>query len=289
MTTDQATPQASLPRSGGAPARRGRGWASVLVPTIYILFLMIPIYWLIVTSFKENVEIMNTFSLLPEKPTLRNYMVIFTDPSWYSGYINSMIYVVMNTVISIALALPAAYAFSRYRFLGDKHLFFWLLTNRMAPAAVFALPFFQLYSAFGLIDTHIAVALAHCLFNVPLAIWILEGFMSGVPKEIDETAYIDGYSFPRFFIKIFIPMIASGIGVAAFFCFMFSWVELLIARTLTTTDAKPIAAIMTRTVSASGMDWGVLAAAGALTLIPGALVIWFVRNYIAKGFALGRV
>jgi len=200
-----------------------------------------------------------------------------------------MIYVAMNTVISVAVALPAAYAFSRYRFLGDKHLFFWLLTNRMAPPAVFALPFFQLYSAFGLIDTHIAVALAHCLFNVPLAVWILEGFMSGVPKEIDETAYIDGYSFPRFFFKIFMPLIASGIGVAAFFCFMFSWVELLIARTLTVTDAKPISAIMTRTVSASGMDWGVLAAAGALTIIPGAIVIWFVRNYIAKGFALGRV
>ena len=117
--------------------------------------------------------------------------------------------------------------------------------------------------------------------------WILEGFMSGVPKEIDETAYIDGYSFPRFFIRIFIPLIASGIGVAAFFNFMFSWVELLIARTLTTTDAKPIAAIMTRTVSASGMDWGVLAAAGVLTIIPGAIVIYFVRNYIAKGFAWG--
>ncbi|CAN7320296.1 carbohydrate ABC transporter permease [Aminobacter sp. LjRoot7] len=260
-----------------------------VVPTIYIIFLMLPIYWLINMSFKSNQEILGTFSLWPQNPTLRNYGVIFTDPSWYKGYINSIIYVVMNTVISIAVALPAAYAFSRYRFLGDKHLFFWLLTNRMAPPAVFALPFFQLYSAFGLIDTHIAVALAHCLFNVPLAVWILEGFMSGVPKEIDETAYIDGYSFPRFFVKIFVPLIASGIGVAAFFCFMFSWVELLIARTLTTTDAKPIAAIMTRTVSASGMDWGVLAAAGVLTIIPGALVIWFVRNYIAKGFALGRV
>ncbi|MGV1754085.1 MULTISPECIES: carbohydrate ABC transporter permease [Rhizobium/Agrobacterium group] len=262
---------------------------SFLIPTIYILFLLLPIYWLVNMSFKENGEILGAFSLWPQNPTLRNYTVIFTDPAWYNGYINSIIYVAMNTVISVAAALPAAYAFSRYRFLGDKHLFFWLLTNRMAPPAVFALPFFQLYSAFGLIDTHIAVAIAHCLFNVPLAVWILEGFMSGVPKEIDETAYIDGYSFPRFFVKIFMPLIASGIGVAAFFCFMFSWVELLLARTLTTTAAKPIAATMTRTVSASGMDWGVLAAAGVLTIIPGALVIYFVRNYIAKGFALGRV
>ncbi|SES33984.1 carbohydrate ABC transporter membrane protein 2, CUT1 family [Tranquillimonas rosea] len=263
--------------------------SKAVVMTLYLAFLLIPIYWLVNMSLKTNNEILSTFSLWPRNLTFQNYMTIFTDPSWYWGYINSIIYVTMNTVISIVVALPAAYAFSRYTFLGDKHLFFWLLTNRMAPPAVFALPFFQLYSSVGLFDTHIAVALAHTLFNVPLAVWILEGFMRGVPKEIDETAYIDGYSFGRFFVKIFMPLVASGIGVTAFFCFMFSWVELLLSRTLTSVDAKPIAATMTRTVSASGLDWGVLAAAGVLTIIPGALVIYFVRNYIAKGFALGRV
>ena len=279
-TLARAVPQArSLPRIRG----------SAVVMAIYILFLMLPIYWLVNMSLKTNTEITSTFSLWPQNLTLQNYATILTDPAWYNGYINSVIYVTMNVVISVAVALPAAYAFSRYSFLGDKHLFFWLLTNRMAPPAVFALPFFQLYSSVGLFDTHIAVALAHTLFNVPLAVWILEGFMRGVPKEIDETAYIDGYSFPRFFVKIFMPLIASGIGVVAFFAFMFSWVELLLSRTLTATLAKPIAATMTRTVSASGMDWGVLAAAGVLTIVPGALVIWFVRNYIAKGFALGRV
>jgi glycerol transport system permease protein len=271
------------------PAQHYRSRFAWLVPAIYIGLLLLPIYWLLVMSLKTNAEILSGFTLWPRALTLSNYRVIFTDPTWYSGYVNSIIYVVMNTVLAVGVALPAAYAFSRYRFLGDKHLFFWLLTNRMAPPAVFVLPFFQLYSAFGLIDTHVAVALAHCLFNVPLAVWILEGFMSGVPREIDETAYIDGYTFPRFFVRIFLPLIASGVGVTAFFCFMFSWVELLLARTLTTTNAKPIAAVMTRTVSASGLDWGVLAAAGVLTIIPGALVIWFVRNYIAKGFALGRV
>ena len=269
--------------------RRLRPNGSAVVMTLYLLFLMLPIYWLLNMSLKTNAEILGGFSLLPRNPTLANYETILTDPTWYMGYVNSLIYVVMNTAISLAVALPAAYAFSRYRFMGDKHLFFWLLTNRMAPPAVFALPFFQLYSSVGLFDTHIAVALAHCLFNVPLAVWILEGFMRGIPREIDETAYLDGYSFPRFFVRIFMPLIASGIGVAAFFCFMFSWVELLLSRTLTSVDAKSIAATMTRTVSASGLDWGVLAAAGVLTIVPGALVIWFVRNYIAKGFALGRV
>ncbi|MBL1242643.1 MAG: carbohydrate ABC transporter permease [OCS116 cluster bacterium] len=262
---------------------------SAVIMIIYILFLLIPIYWLLNMSLKTNNEILGQFSMWPENLTFANYLVIFTDPSWYWGYFNSIIYVLLNTVISLAVALPAAYAFSRYSFMGDKHLFFWLLTNRMAPPAVFALPFFQLYSSVGLFDTHIAVALAHTLFNVPLAVWILEGFMRGVPKEIDETAYIDGYGFFTFFAKIFTPLISSGIGVVAFFCFMFSWVELLLSRTLTSVDAKSIAATMTRTVSAAGLDWGVLSAAGILTIIPGALVIYFVRNHIAKGFAMGRV
>ena len=260
-----------------------------LVPTLYILFLMLPIYWLVSMSFKTTNEILGAFSLWPQEFTLDNYITIFTDPTWYNGYFNSLTYVGMNTLLSVSVALPAAYAFSRYHFLGDKHLFFWLLTNRMAPPAVFALPFFQLYSAVGLFDTPVAVALAHCLFNIPLAVWILEGFMSGVPKELDETAYVDGYSFWHFFVRIFIPTIAAGIGVVMFFCFMCSWVELLLAKTLTSVLAKPIAATMTRTASTSGYELGLLAAAGTLTIIPGAFVIWFVRNHIAKGFALGRV
>jgi len=255
----------------------------------WLIFLMLPIYWLLMMSLKTNQEILSSFTLWPDNLTIANYVKIFTDPTWYPGYINSTLYVAMNVVISLTVALPAAYAFSRYNFLGDKHLFFWLLTNIMAPPAVFLLPFFELYQSVGLYDTHIAVALAHTLFTVPLAVWILEGFMSGVPKEIDETAYLDGYSWPRFFITIFLPLIRSGVGVTAFFCFMFSWVELLFARTLTSTEAKPIAVTMTRTVSASGLDWGLLATAGVLTLVPGALVIWFVCKHIARGFALGRV
>ena len=260
-----------------------------LIPLFYVIILLIPIYWLIITSFKTNQEILGGFTLFPENFTLDNYITIFIEPTWRAGYINSLTYVILNTIICLLTALPAAYAFSRYNFLGDKHLFFWLLTNRMAPSAIFVLPFFQLYSSIGLIDTHISVALAHTLFNIPIAVWILEGFISSIPKEVDETAYIDGYSFSKFFIKIFLPLIKSGIGVTAFFCFMFSWVELLIARTLTITKAKPITAVLTRTVSGEGVDWGLISAAGVLTILPGALVIYFVRKYIAKGFSLGRL
>ena len=256
---------------------------------IYCVYLALPLYWLLAISVQQNADITGAFSIFPQDPSLKNFMELWMNPVWSRSFVNSLTYVVINTLLSISLALPAAYAFSRYQFLGDRQLFFWLLTNRMAPPAVFLLPFFQLYSAFGLFDTPLAVGLAHCLFTVPMAVWILEGFMSSIPKELDEMAKIDGHSFGFFFLRIFIPANWGGIGVTIFFCFMFSWVELLIARTLTGVEAKPIVVTMTRTISASGIDWGVLAAAGVVTILPGLVLVWFVRNRLIQGFALGRV
>lgn len=256
---------------------------------IYFIALFIPIYWMINTSLKTDNEILKGLTFFPKDLTFKNYMEIFTSSLWRDSFLNSIIYVCMNVVISLVAAIPAGYAFSRWKFRGDHHLFFWLLTNRMAPAAVFMVPFTELYYSLQIYDTHLAVALAHCLFNIPLAIWILEGFMSGIPKEIDETAFIDGYSFPRFFTKIFFPLVAPGVGVAAFFCFTFSWIELILAKALTVTNAKPVVVTLTVGIGAEGVRWGLLAAAGVLTIVPGAIVVYFVRNYMAKGFALGRV
>jgi glycerol transport system permease protein len=288
MATVLQPPREQKDVAEAGEVRRRLPWEPIVF-WLYAATLLLPIIWMFFMSIRPNEDIVGDFSLLPQRITFDNYSTFFGDSNWYGSYLNSVIYTSMNAVMSLIIAIPAAYAFSRFRFAGDKHMFFWLLTNRMAPPAVFLLPFFQIYQSVGLFDTHLGVAIAHMLFNVPLAVWILEGFMSGIPREIDETAAIDGYSLPRFFVQIFLPMIRAGIGVTAFFCFMFSWVELLIARTITSVDAKPIAATMTRTVSAAGIDWGLLAAAGILTIIPGAIVIWFVRNYIAKGFALGRV
>ena len=107
----------------------------VVFLVLYLVFAILPVYWMVNMSFKTNEEILSVFSLWPRAFTWNNYHVIFTDASWYSGYINSMIYVAINTVVSLLVALPAAYAFSRYQFIGDKHVFFWLLTNRMTPPA----------------------------------------------------------------------------------------------------------------------------------------------------------
>ncbi len=263
--------------------------SSRFILCLYALYLLLPLYWLMTMAFSTNADIVGDFSVFPSTPTLANFAEIFSNPVWYEAFGNSLTYVFLNTLISLTAAIPAAYVFSRYRFLGDRQLFFWLLTNRMAPPAVFLLPFFQLYSAIGLFDTPLAVALAHCLFTVPLSVWILEGFFSAVPTELDEMARLDGHSFTYFFWRVFLPINRGAIGVTLFFCFMFSWVELLLARTLSGAEAKPIVVVMTRTVSASGLDWGVLAAAGLLTVLPGVVVVWFVRKDLVKGFALGRV
>lgn len=258
-------------------------------PALYVGFLLVPIYWLFVMSLKTNQEISTGFIPYPQTPTLDNFRIIFDDPAWYLGYLNALIYVSMNVAISVIVAVPAAYAFSRYRFFGDRALFFGFLVFRMTAPAILLVPFVQIFSDLGLIDTHIAVAIAHCFFNVPIAIWILEGFISSIPREVDESARLDGYGLVRYFRKILVPMIAPGIAVTAFFCFMFSWVEVLLANGLTVVDAKPINGIMTRAGSVLAGDMPLLAAAGVLGLIPGVALIVFMRNHLARGFSMGRV
>lgn len=259
------------------------------VPALYVGFLIVPIYWLLIMSLKTTKEIESGFIPYPQAPTLENFEYIFSNPAWYLGYLNALIYVLMNVAISVTVAVPAAYAFSRYRFFGDRILFFSFLTFRMMAPAILLVPFVQIFSELNLIDTHIAVAIAHCFFNVPIAVWILEGFISSIPREMDESARVDGYGLPRYFLKILLPQIAPGIAVTAFFCFMFSWVEALLANGLTVVEAKPINGIMTRVGSVMAGDMPFLAAAGVLGLIPGLALIVFMRNHLARGFSMGRV
>jgi glycerol transport system permease protein len=258
-------------------------------PAIYVTLLMIPVYWLIVMSFKTNKELLSGITLVPQVPTLDNYRLILNDPDWYFGYINATVYALLNVIISVTVAVPAAYAFSRYRFFGDRVLLFGFLAFRMMAPAILLIPFVEIFSRLNMIDTYSAVALAHCFFNVPLAIWILEGFISSIPKEIDEIARVDGYGFPRYFLRILLPQIAPGVAVTAFFCFMFSWIEYLLSNALTVIDIKPIGAIMTRAGGVLSADIALLATASVLGMIPGVILIFFMKNHLARGFSMGRV
>ena len=259
------------------------------VPAVFVLLLMVPVYWMIAISLQRPGDLGGAPALIPERPTLENFLYILTDPDWYRGYLNAVIYVTINVAISVGVALPAAYAFSRYRFRGHGALFFGLLMFRMMVPAILLVPFVQIFSALGMIDTHLAVALAHCFFSVPIAIWILEGFISGVPVEIDESARADGHGTWSFFRRILLPMIAPGVATAAFFCFMFSWVEFLLSNALTTIEAKPFGGIMSRVGSVMSAHIPLLAAAGVLGLVPGTVLAVLLRRHLATGFSLGRV
>lgn len=214
-----------------------------------------------------------------------NYFNVFKSPALSTALINSTLYVLMNVALSLAVALPAAYTFSRTDFPGRGLIFFLLIAFRVTPPVVLSLPVFLLFANVNLINSPFGIALVHCVFNVPIAIWILESFISTVPREFDETAFLDGHSTPHFVLRHLIPIIAPGIGVTAFFCFVFSWVEVVFARVLTVTGGKPI------TVAIDGLfgfntDVGLVMAMTTLSLLPGLVMIYFVRNHIARGFVI---
>jgi glycerol transport system permease protein len=250
--------------------------------TLYMTFLFLPLLSLVSTSFHSTLR----GTAIPKGQfTVLNYIHVFQHPALTASIINSITYVMLNILITIPVAFLAAYAFSRYSFKGDQHLFFGFLTLRMTPPVVMALPAFFIFLKLNLVNTPLAIALAHCVFNVPISIWVLESFMSTIPKELDETAFIDGYSLFQFFTRILIPLMAPGIAVTSFFCFMFSWVEVVFARILTITAGKPISMAISALFTFR-TDIGLVMAMTVLSIIPGAFMIYFVRNHIAKGFMI---
>jgi len=256
--------------------------ARLAVLAAVALFIALPLVQTVMLSFTNTIE---RPGLATGAFTLQNYAEIFRTPALVASIGNSFLYVALNVALCLAAGLPAAYAFSRFRFTGDRHVLFLMLAFRVTPPVVLSLPIFILFANLGLVNTPVGIALVHCVFNLPIAIWILESFISAVPREFDETAFLDGHSLPGFFVKRLIPAIAPGIGVTIFFCFIFSWVEVVFARILTVTAGKPI----TMAISALfgfQTDYGLVMAMTVFSLLPGVAMIWFVRNHIARGFTI---
>lgn len=250
----------------------------------FACLIFLPFYPVVVLSFQSTIE---RPELAAGQWTLINYFQIFIRPDLRDSLINSVSYVLINIALTLPVAFLSAYAFSRYSFMGDKHLFLAFLVFRITPPVVLSMPVFQLFAAFDLINHAVGIALAHCLFNIPITIWILESFLSAIPREVDETAFLDGYSVPRFVVKILLPLMMPGIGVAAFFCFMFSWVEVVFARVLTITNGKPISMAINALFGFT-TDIGLIMAMTMVSLLPGLILIWFVRHHIARGFTVGK-
>lgn len=245
-------------------------------------FILAPLVQAIILSFTATLAVEG---IEPGTLGLMNYANILTAPELQSAILNSLAYVSVNIALCLACGLPAAYALARYSFVGDRHFLLLILIFRVTPPVVLSLPIFIVFARIGLVNSPVGIGLVHCLFNLPVTIWILESFIRAVPREFDETAFLDGHSGTGFFFRHLIPLIAPGIGVAAFFCFVFSWIEVVFARILTVTAGKPI------TVAISAMfgfqtDIGAVMAMTCLSLIPAVILLFLLRNHLAKGFVL---
>lgn len=258
------------------------GFFAISVMVLLAVFVLLPLLQTIILSFT---------STLPHEDVAEgqlsfiNYENLFRSDALTQSMLNSLTYVLLNIALCLIAGLPAAYAFSRYRFVGDRHFLLALLIFRVTPPVALSLPVFILFAQFNLVNSPIGIALVHCLFNIPIAIWVLESFISAIPREFDETARMDGHSLPSFFIKHLIPAIAPGIGVTVFFCFLFSWVEVVFARILTVTAGKPITMAINALFTFQ-TDMGLVTAMTIFSLVPGLLMIALVRNHIARGFAV---
>ena len=254
-----------------------------------IIVILFPIWVIIAASFYPYQVHGREFrleSLIPGNFTSTNYLYLRFDPQFALSIRNSVIVSLSNAIICLLVALPAAYAFTRATFRLERWSFLWIMLCRVAPPGAFIVPLFIIYTSIGLYDTLLGVVIAHSVFNLPLAIWMLTGFMRDIPTTVDEAAFVDGHSMWEFWTNIFLPLMLPAIGVTTFFLWMFSWTEVLLVTAVTQLRAYTMTTqLLLYTSGYTG--FGFVAAAGVISMIPGLILLFFARRFIARGFMLG--
>lgn len=266
-----------------------------LVWIVLTVLTLAPIYWLFVISARTRVELFSNRSLIQTRVFWENYTKPFTR-DMYGDYLqNSLIIATANTILVVLLAVMATYALSRYKIAGSDNIFFWMITNRMAPAFAFMLPIFLLFTfvyrigPYQLFDSHLGMVLAYCLFNLPFAIWLLKGIVDSIPKDLDEAAMVDGASVFGVLFRIIVPLAGPGIATTALLTWIFAWNEYLFASILTSTNARTITTGLAGFVTAVGTEWGEMAAVGVICILPAIIFLAFVQRYIVVGLTFGAV
>ncbi|MEZ4733870.1 MAG: carbohydrate ABC transporter permease [Caldilineaceae bacterium] len=259
------------------------------------LITLIPIYWMFVVSARSRVELFGRPSFLQTTFFAENFTKPLSNPTFQSYLFNSVVVATLNALLVTFLALTATYALSRWRLSGSDNVFFWTITNRMAPPAAFMLPLFLLFTRvfklgdWSLFDTRIGLILLYCVFNLPFAIWLMKGIMDGLPIELDEAAVVDGAGLWTVLFRIITPLAAPGIAVTAILSWMFAWNEYLFAATLTSVEARTITTGLAEFVTVTGTNWGEMAAVAVISLLPALLFLVFVQRYIVMGLTFGAV
>ena len=277
---------------------RSRAWRFFVSYGVWIVMTVVtllPIWWMFVVSFRSRVELFGRPTLTISRFFTENYTNVLTDNAFQRYMTNSLIVSSCNALLVIVLALLATYALSRYKLVGRDNIFFWLITNRMAPPAAFLLPLFIMFTRtfrFGdwtLFDTQIGLIMVYCVFNLPFAIWLLKGVVDGIPVELDDAAMIDGAGLFGVLRHVIVPLAAPGLAVTGILSWIFAWNEYLFAANLTSIQARTITTGLAEFVTVTGTNWGELAAMSMITLIPSAVIVIFAQRYIVMGLTFGAV
>ena len=289
---------------GGQHAREAVGPAILLRPGQYrglltyvglacvVVFVLTPFLWMLLGSFKPTYELLQQQgqTLWIAHPTLENYQRLFQEYDFVRYFLNSLLVASCTATVATSLSAFAGYSLARFQFPGRGLFGVLILVTQMLPGIAIIIPLFIWFKQFQLIDTYWAMLIAYNAFAIPFSTWMLRGFFSSIPRELEEAALIDGAGILAAFVKIIVPLSLPGLLATGIFAFILSWHEFLFAVTFTSS-----ADIRTLTVGIAAMrgkdvvDWGLLNAGVVITTIPVALLFAFVQRYLVQGLTAGAV
>jgi multiple sugar transport system permease protein len=260
---------------------------------IALLATLAPVYWMTTISFKREVD---QFALPPKwfvfTPTLEHYADAFINRSFGQYLFNSLFVAVASTICALVIGTLAAYALARFRLPWnlDRKLALWILSTRMFPAIVTAVPLFLIVRALWLVNTRLSLIVVYTGLNLPFVAWMMRGFFAEVPRDLEEAAMVDGDSRMGAFWRVVLPLVAPGLAATAVFCLIVSWNEFLFALVLTQTDdAMTLPVGIAGRVTQYGIKWGAMSAAAVVAMVPILVFALSVQRYLVRGLSLGAV
>ncbi len=252
------------------------------------VFIMIPIYWIISGAFKQQVDIFQLKLLFT--PTLENFKIIFKSPyNLLDKLYNSTVVAFSTVVVAIPLATIAAYSFSRFRLTGERIMFVMILSTQFVPAVVIVLPFFILFRDLGILDTKLSLVLVNLSLIMPFAIWMIKGFIDGIPLDTEEAALVDGSNRIQVIKNVVLPMALPGVITSAIFCFILAWNEFLFAVIITTNKAVTMPVGLSMFHAEEGVLWHLISAAGIMIMLPMFVLATLIQKHFVQGMTMGAV
>lgn len=254
---------------------------------IYVLAVLLPLAWMVLASLKTREQVAQLPPLLRFTPTLDNYREVFRDSDFPRYFVNSLVVATSSTIVSVLLGFMAAYAFVRLRRKRNDGLLFWILTMRMVPPLAVLVPFFNMMSTLGLYDTRLGLALVYVTFNLPIATWLLLGYVDKIPKSVEEAAMTDGCSRLATLRAIVLPLAAPGLFATAVICLLLSWNEFAFALNLTGEDAKTLPVFLTAWDTQRGINWGPMTASALMVVTPVIVGAAIFQKWLVRGLTFG--